>query len=69
MLKFDSGEERREGAARAGGAMARGAICCAAALALFGSGCDGRVVLVGNLTLAAIPCVLLWLTVNLEKHS
>ena len=31
------------------------------------SGCDGRVLFAGNIVLATIPCVLLWLTVNLQK--
>lgn len=29
--------------------------------------CDGRLIAAGNLLLAVVPCVLLWVTVNLKK--
>lgn len=29
--------------------------------------CDGRLIAAGNLVLAVVPCVLLWVTVNLKK--
>ena len=35
--------------------------------ALVLAGCDGRVMFAGNLMLTVIPCVLLWVTVNLKK--
>ncbi len=38
-----------------------------ATLALAATGCDGRMILAGNLAISAIPCVLLYLTVNLKK--
>jgi hypothetical protein len=38
-----------------------------ATLALAATGCDGRAILAGNLALSAVPCVLLYLTVNLKK--
>lgn len=38
------------------------------AVALF-TGCDGRVVVAGNLALATVPCVLLWMTVNLKNSN
>ena len=31
------------------------------------AGCDGRIIAAGNLTFAVIPCVLLWITVNLKR--
>lgn len=31
------------------------------------TGCDGRLIAAGNLTLAVIPLGLLWVTVNLKK--
>lgn len=31
------------------------------------TGCDARLLVAGNLTLAVVPCVLLWVTVNLRK--
>lgn len=36
-------------------------------LTLGASGCDGRLIAVGNVMLAAVPCAMLWLTVNLKK--
>ncbi len=29
--------------------------------------CDGRLIAAGNLGLAVVPCILLWVTVNLKK--
>lgn len=31
------------------------------------SGCDGQLIAAGNVSLAFVPCVLLWVTINLEK--
>lgn len=36
-------------------------------LVLFASGCDGKLIAAGNVALAAIPCAMLWVTVNLKK--
>ena len=38
-----------------------------ATLAVLASSCDGRLVVAGNVVMAVIPCVLLWITVNLKK--
>lgn len=37
------------------------------ALGLAATGCDGRAIIAGNLAVSAIPCVLLYLTINLKK--
>ncbi len=49
--------------------MSKAQFVLAAALVMFafGTGCDGRIVMAGNLFLATIPCLLLWLTVNLQR--
>lgn len=38
-----------------------------AAFAIAVTGCDGRVLMAGNIALSAVPCVLLYLTINLKK--
>lgn len=37
------------------------------AIAALLTGCDGELIAAGNVSLAVVPCVLLWVTVNLEK--
>lgn len=37
-------------------------------LVLFTSGCNGEAVFAGNLAVATVPCVLLYLTLNLKRE-
>ena len=34
---------------------------------LLSSGCDGNVLFASNVALTSVPCLLLWITVNLQK--
>lgn len=33
------------------------------------AGCDGQTIYIGNLAVTAIPCVLLYLTLNFQKED
>jgi hypothetical protein len=37
-------------------------------MAIFASGCDSNVFYAGNLAVATVPCVLLYLTLNLKRE-